>query len=107
MYKNFTIADIMAFSLYVPYFGIPHDLKILCNIFLNCELQNRLNMKGVSLYIWWQLIRRETMATSWYDHLTTFQGKKIFKMLMIGIREAVEWIYNGIKQIWMRNGLGR
>ena len=108
VYQTVTTPDGLIFSLYGPVVGRRHDLTVLRESGLNEELQNCLNINGDQFYIFGDkaYVLRPWLQVG-FDSVNATAEQQIFNTEMSRVREAVEWSYKDLKQMWTRNDFAR
>lgn len=107
-YQTITTPDGLIFSLYGPEVGRRHDITLLRGSGINEALEACLIIEEEQYYVFGDdaYILRPWFQVS-YSRLTATPAQNKFNTEMSSMREAVEWSYKDLKQMWTRNDFAR
>ena len=101
IYKTITTPDGLMFYLYGPEVGRGHDMTLYRESGLDVSLQQNMVVDGKQycLYADAAYILRVYLQVA-FPRASATPTHRVYGALMSAVREAVEWTYKDLKQMW-------
>lgn len=104
VYQTVTTPNGLIFSQYGLVVGRRHNISVLRESGLNEALKNSLNVYWEQFYIFGDKCYDICpLLQAFFINFTSSTENQVFNTYILHIREAVEWSYKDLKQLWTRN----
>ena len=101
IYQTITTPDGLMFYLYGPEVGRRHDMTLYKESNLEADLQENMIVDRTQYCLYGDAayIPREYLQVA-FPRAGATDGQRVYGALMSAVREAVEWTYKDLKQMW-------